>query len=80
MDHVSVSRAVPDPVKQFSIFTENKVGRLSDLIKYFAENQVHVMALTTLDTSDSAILRVIVDDPQKARALLHEHGHAFSGF
>lgn len=78
MDSVSVSKSHPDPVKQFSIFTENKVGKLCDLIKFFSENEVHVMAVTTLDTTDSAILRVVVDDPQKARNLLFENGYAFS--
>ncbi|MEC7906726.1 MAG: hypothetical protein VYC82_05840 [Verrucomicrobiota bacterium] len=36
------------------------------------------MALNTLDTTDSAILRVIVDDPDKARELLMDNGVSFS--
>ena len=56
-----------DPVKQFSVFTENRVGRLYDLVGLLRENNVHVIAITVLDTTDSAILRLIVDDPDKAR-------------
>ncbi|HWL16722.1 MAG TPA: acetolactate synthase [Opitutus sp.] len=59
-----------DPVKQFSIFAENRVGRLNDLVGLFKQNDVHIMAITVLDTTDSAIVRVIVDDPEKARELM----------
>ena len=57
-------------MKQFSVFAENRVGRLYDLTTLFAENQVHVIALTVLDTTDSAIVRLIVDDPDRARELM----------
>lgn len=59
-----------DPVKQFSVFAENRVGRLFDLTALFKDNEVHIMALTVLDTTDSAIMRVIVDDPDRARELM----------
>ena len=64
---ISVGR---DPVKQFSVFAENRVGRLHDLSALFKEHNVHIMAITVLDTTDSAIMRVIVDDPDKARELM----------
>ncbi len=59
-----------DPVKQFSVFAENRVGRLNDLAALFKDHNVHIMAITVLDTTDSAIIRVIVDDPDKARELM----------
>ena len=61
-----------DPVTQFSVFTENKLGRLHEIIDLFEAQNVHVLALTTLDTTDSTILRMIVDDPDRARELLGE--------
>ena len=67
-----------DPVVQFSVFTPNRLGRLHDLIGLFAANGVHVLALMVLDTTDSAILRVIVDDPDKARELLHRDAFPFT--
>ena len=67
-----------DPVKQFSVFTANRLGRLYDLSKLLGTHNVHVLALTVLDTTDSSILRLVVDDPEKARGLLHEHGFAFT--
>jgi hypothetical protein len=59
-----------DPVKQFSVFAENRVGRLNDLAGLFKQHNVHLMAITVLDTSDSAIMRLIVDDPDRARELM----------
>ena len=59
-----------DPVKQFSVFAENRVGRLYDLTSLLAAHNVHVMAVTTLDTTDSTVVRIIVDDPDRARELL----------
>jgi hypothetical protein len=59
-----------DPVKQFSVFAENRVGRLHELTALLKSNNVHVMALTVLDTTDSAIVRLVVDDPDRARELM----------
>ncbi|HEY0947291.1 MAG TPA: acetolactate synthase [Opitutaceae bacterium] len=59
-----------DPVKQFSVFAENRVGRLFDLSAVLKEHNVHIIAVTVLDTTDSAIVRLIVDDPDKARELM----------
>jgi hypothetical protein len=39
---------------------------------------VHVLALMVLDTTDSAIIRVVVDDPQQARDLLVAEGFPFT--
>ena len=35
-----------DPVKQFSVFAENRVGRLHDLAALLKEHNVHIMAIT----------------------------------
>lgn len=59
-----------DPVKQFSIFAENRVGRLHELTALLKNHNVHIMALTVLDTTDSAIVRLVVDDPDRARELM----------
>ncbi|HZZ57395.1 MAG TPA: hypothetical protein VFE31_06160, partial [Opitutaceae bacterium] len=41
-----------DPVKQFSVFTENRVGRLHELSALFKQSNVHIIAITVLDTTD----------------------------
>ncbi|MBI4623477.1 MAG: acetolactate synthase [Verrucomicrobia bacterium] len=65
-----ISMTANDPVKQFSVFAENRLGRLYDLIALLKQNNVHVMGLTVLDATDSAIVRLIADDPDKARELM----------
>ncbi len=67
-----------DPVKQFSVFTPNRLGRLHTLIGLLSSKNVHVLAMTILDTTDSAIIRLIVDDPDQAHALLVEHDFPFT--
>ena len=59
-----------DPVRQFSVFTENHVGRLHDLTALFKQHHVHIMAITILDATDSAVVRMVVDDPDLARELM----------
>ncbi len=65
-------------VKQFSVFTANRLGRLHDVITLLGGKEVHVLALTVLDTTDSAIIRLVVDDPDKARDLLVSRGFPFT--
>jgi hypothetical protein len=68
----------PDAVTQFSVFTPNRLGRLHDLVGMLAAQGVHVLALTILDTTDSAVIRFVVDDPERARSLLVQHGFPFT--
>ena len=67
-----------DPVVQFSVFTPNRLGRLHDLIGMFGARGVHVLALMVLDTTDSSIIRVVVDDPDSARDLLEHEAFPFT--
>ena len=68
----------PDQVIQFSVFTPNRLGRLHDLIRLLNARNVHVLALMVLDTTDSAIIRLVVDDPDRARELLVQEGFPFT--
>ncbi len=67
-----------EPVKQFSVFTPNRLGRLHDLVGLLSSKNVHVLAITILDTTDSAIIRLVVDDPDQARSLLLEHDFPYT--
>jgi hypothetical protein len=67
-----------DQVVQFSVFTPNRLGRLHDVIRLFTARNVHVLALMVLDTTDSAIIRLVVDDPDRARELLVHEGFPFT--
>lgn len=65
------------PVVQFSIHADNKVGRLNEIIGLLATHTIHVMALSILDTTDSSIIRLIVDYPEEAQKLLTEQGFSY---
>lgn len=67
-----------ESVKQFSVFIANRLGRLHDLVKLFSSRKVHVMGLTVLDTSDSSIIRLILDDPDKGREILVANDFPFT--
>ncbi|MCX6925167.1 MAG: acetolactate synthase [Verrucomicrobia bacterium] len=67
-----------DAVTQFSVFTPNRLGRLHELIGLLDAHGVHVLALMVLDTTDSSIIRFVVDDPDQARELLVREGFPFS--
>jgi hypothetical protein len=57
-------------VKQVSIFLENRAGRLAEVTKLLSDNQLNIRALSVADTSDFGILRLIVNDPDKAIGVL----------
>jgi len=61
-------------VEQISIFLENRAGRLEEVTRILAENQVSIRALSLADTSDFGILRLIVSDHEKAKEALKTGG------
>lgn len=67
-----------EPVKQFSVFIENRVGRLHDLVALLAQHNIHIMAITTIDQTDTALDRMIVDDPERARELMAANNFFFT--
>lgn len=66
------------PVKQISIYSENKVGRLNEVIGLLAANRIHILALSSADSTDSSMIRIVVDYPEQAIALLEENFFAFN--
>jgi hypothetical protein len=61
-------------VEQISVFLENKAGRLAEVTKVLGEGGVNIRALSLADTTDFGILRLIVDNYDKARDILKQHG------
>ena len=57
-------------IKQLSIFLENKAGRLAHVANVLSDAEVNILALSLADTSDYGILRLIVNDVEKAREAL----------
>lgn len=66
------------PVRHFSIFLDNKVGALLEVVKLLEQKGVIVLAFSIVDSAESSIARMIVSDPVLVAKLLHEHDIAFS--
>ena len=61
-------------IKQISVFMENKSGRLNQLLKALAENDINITALSIADTGEYGITRLIVKDHEKAVAAIKDCG------
>lgn len=61
-------------IKQLSVFLENREGRLDEVLKTLGENDVNIVALSLADTADYGMLRMIVSDPEKGKAVLRAAG------
>ncbi|MCX7821220.1 MAG: ACT domain-containing protein [Brevinematales bacterium] len=59
-------------VKQVSVFLENRAGRIYDVCNLLGKNGINIRALSVADTSDFGILRLILDNPEKAINVLKE--------
>ncbi len=53
-------------VKQISVFLENRNGQLKEVTKILADNNIDIEALNIAETAEYGIVRLIVDDVQKA--------------
>ncbi len=65
-------------IKQLSVFIENKPGRLADITEVLSSHNIDIRAISVADTSDFGILRIIVDKPDEAVAVLKEAGMTVS--
>ena len=61
-------------VNQLSVFIENKEGRLEDVLEALKNKNINIISLSLADTSDYGRLRMIVSDPEEAKATLKENG------
>ena len=61
-------------VEQISVFLENKPGALAEVTRILGESGVNIRALSLADTKDFGILRLIVNDNEKALEILGRKG------
>lgn len=59
-------------IRQLSIFVENRQGRLAEITSVIGQSGVDIRALSIADTTDFGILRIIVNNPEKAEGALRE--------
>ena len=65
-------------VYQISVFLENRAGQLAEITGILAENQIDMRAISIAETTDYGVLRMIVDNAEKATAILMQHGYLMS--
>lgn len=61
-------------VEQVSVFVENKPGRLSKVTKILGEAGINIRALSIAELGEFGVIRLIVDKPHEARAVLRNSG------
>jgi len=65
-------------IPQFTIFLENRVGRLHALVRLLEEQVGAINAMAVEESADSALVRVICSNPDHARVALKEAGFHFT--
>lgn len=65
-------------VRQISVFLENRSGQLAEITQVLAANNIDLRAISIAETSDYGVLRLILDDAQKATDVLLAQGYILS--
>ena len=65
-------------VHQISVFLENRAGQLAEITKVLADNGVDLRAISIAETTDYGVLRMIVDNAERATGILLTHGYILS--
>ena len=65
-------------VQQISVFVQSKPGHLYRILEAFEAAQVNVRGYLASDTGDYGVVRFVVDDPDRARAVLADLGSAYT--
>ncbi len=61
-------------VKQISVFLENRKGRLLEVTEALTEAKINIRALAMAESAEFGILRLVVDNPEKAKNALSKSG------
>ena len=65
-------------VYQISVFLENRAGQFAEITGILAKNDVDLRAISIAETADYGVLRIIVDNAEKATSILMQHGYLMS--
>jgi hypothetical protein len=60
--------------KQLALFLDNKPGTLARVCDTLSAAKINIYALSTSDTVDHSVVRLVVSDPRSALLLIEEHG------
>lgn len=62
--------------KQLTVFVENRPGRVEKVAEELFKAKVNIRALTIQDRGEFGLMKLLIDDPQKAYLTLAEKGFA----
>ena len=60
------------PIKQVSVFLDNKPGSLSEVIAHIDKFQIKIFALSIADAGEFGLIRMITEDPERAAKNLED--------
>jgi hypothetical protein len=60
--------------KQLAIFLDNRPGTLARMVETLSESRINIYAITTSDTVDHSVIRMVVSDYRKALHVFEQHG------
>ena len=63
-------------IRQFTVFLENRVGKLLEVIRRFEGSRVKIVALSISDTCECAFARFLLSHPEQGREILERAGLA----
>ena len=63
------------PIKQLSLFVENQPGSLSKVCQVLKENRINISTLSLADTREYGILRLLIQEHDRARVVLEKAGY-----
>lgn len=72
------SEKLAERVNQFSIFLSNKVGAFMEVVRLLNEEHIQVLATTIEPSADTAIVRILVSDPESVESIFHRNSIPFS--
>jgi hypothetical protein len=67
-----------EPVRQLSVFLHNRVGALLSLVKLLNEHDIEVLGLSVQDSVELTLVRLVVTDPDGAKAVFEAEGHSWA--
>jgi len=65
-------------IEQLTVFVENREGHVADILEVLANKGINLLSLTLADSADYGLLRLVVEDPENAKAILKEAGYTAS--
>ena len=63
-------------LRQFTIFLENRVGQLQEVIRKFEGSKIRIVSLSVIDSSECAFVRFLLSHPEEGREIFERAGLA----